>query len=122
MILSRQCPALSQSEVGFNYYLSSHRMHIKQAFSIMMARWGIIWRPLRFALCLDVVLHSYCLDHYDQPLQDMMPELDYTRVKPNIQQLFIFNGGSTTRNKRSSKRNAVLQMIHEQGIRRPHVD
>jgi len=42
---------ISQSATGthgdaFNFYQSSLRMHIEQAFGIMMARWGILWRPL----------------------------------------------------------------------------
>lgn len=47
----------------FNYYQSSHRMYIEQAFGIMIARWGILWSPLRYSLLInakEVQLSTVC--------------------------------------------------------------
>lgn len=53
-------------ENSFNFYLSSPLMHIEQAFGILVARWGILWRPLQFPLVQNVrivqcamLLHNY---------------------------------------------------------------
>ncbi len=44
-------------------------MHIQQAFEMLVARWGIFWKPLRFSLwkstrivSLATELHKFCID------------------------------------------------------------
>lgn len=32
---------------SFNFYQSSSRIHIEQAFGMLVWRWGVFWRPLR---------------------------------------------------------------------------
>eukprot|EP00171_Calliarthron_tuberculosum_P004660 IDg4660t1 len=56
----------------FNYWQSSARIHIEQAFGILVARWGVFWRPLRVRVkkSAQVVsvcckLHNYILDSYN---------------------------------------------------------
>jgi DDE superfamily endonuclease len=39
--------SLSQEKDCFNYWLSSARIHIEQAFGMLIGRWGVFWRPLR---------------------------------------------------------------------------
>lgn len=55
---------------AFNFYLSSHRIHIEQAFGILVARWGILWRPLLVDykkvphLTMTLVrLHNFCINN-----------------------------------------------------------
>lgn len=55
---------------GYNFYLSSSRIHIEQAFGMLSRRWGVFWRPLRvsFPKRPSVIracfrLHSFCRDH-----------------------------------------------------------
>lgn len=57
------------NDVSFNYFLSSARMAIECAFSILIRRWGIFWRALEMAFdkrtavtgcCMR--LHNYCID------------------------------------------------------------
>lgn len=38
----------------FKFYLSSHRIHIEQAFGILLSRWGLLWKPLQFSLAQNV--------------------------------------------------------------------
>lgn len=59
----------SKYELSFNYFQSSHRVHVEQAFGILMRRWGILWRPLRFKLdtvslivSVSMLLHNFCID------------------------------------------------------------
>lgn len=54
---------------AFNFFLSSSRIHIEQAFGQLVARWGLLWRPIRlqFERVPDVVmallkLHNFCID------------------------------------------------------------
>jgi DDE superfamily endonuclease len=39
--------SLSQERDCFNHWLSSARIHIEQAFGMLIGRWGVFWRPLR---------------------------------------------------------------------------
>jgi hypothetical protein len=62
---------LSPEKDVFNYYLSLHRQVIERAFGILVARWGIFWRPLKFhqvevELIVQVCckLHNICVDAF----------------------------------------------------------
>jgi len=55
---------------SYNFYLSSLRIHIEQAFGMLAWRWGVFWRPLRVPFvkrpCLVRAcfrLHNSCRDH-----------------------------------------------------------
>lgn len=52
---------------AYNFYLSSLRIHIEQAFGMLLWRWGVFWRPLRVPFgkrpCLIGAcfrLHNFC--------------------------------------------------------------
>lgn len=54
----------------FNYCLSSARITIWQAFGVLAARWGILWRPWRVSLgkasqlvTVCCKLHNFITDH-----------------------------------------------------------
>jgi hypothetical protein len=56
---------------SFNYHLSVQRQCIERAFALLVNRWGILWRPLRFSydkwtLLLSVLakLHNYCIENH----------------------------------------------------------
>lgn len=42
--------SLSTAKDCFNYWLSSARIHIEQAFGVLVGRWGILWKTLRVSL------------------------------------------------------------------------
>ena len=55
----------------FNYYLSLHRQVIERAFGLLVARWGIFWRALRYSqaqielivqVCMK--LHNICIARF----------------------------------------------------------
>lgn len=120
---------------GFKFYQSSHRMRIEQAFGTMIARWGILWRPLRFSLShniravqLAMCLHNFCIDQADHSVRDMHSEHDYNTIQAYATQLLASSnsaGQSTTLpGRRSSSNNsnmhrALLQIVEDNDIRRP---
>lgn len=64
-------PAKKAQRDAFNYFLSLHRQVVERAFGILVARWGIFWRALRFSIAgnsLVIVvcckLHNLCVDAY----------------------------------------------------------
>ena len=75
---------LSKYKDSYNYFHSSLRMHVEQAFGMFVARFGILWRPLRFSLrtntrtVLDAMLiHNFCIDNSNE--RDVMPESENKR-------------------------------------------
>jgi hypothetical protein len=55
---------------AFNYYHSSTRIHVEQAFGTLVSRFGILWKPVRFHLRkVPIILHacmilrSFCIDN-----------------------------------------------------------
>jgi hypothetical protein len=63
---------------SFNYYLSSTRMHVEQCFGILMARFGIFWRPFRFNLRkVPVILHA-CMILHNFFIDNNAPMMDTT--------------------------------------------
>lgn len=63
-----QCPVDGTSRDAFNFYQSSSRVHVEQAFGMLVARFGILWCPLKFDLRREpliistcVRLHNYCI-------------------------------------------------------------
>ena len=62
----------------FNFIHSSHRTTIERCFGILVRRWGILWRPLRFsvrrnnALLLALCrLHNICMQRHSQDQREM---------------------------------------------------
>ncbi len=60
---------LSTEKDCFNYWLSSARIFIEQCFGMLVARWGVFWRPLKVPLVkvssvvlLCCKLHNYIID------------------------------------------------------------
>ena len=57
-------------EDNFNYFLSSLRMHVEQAFGMLVARWRILKGGLNFSVsrstdivCLCMKLHNYVIEN-----------------------------------------------------------
>lgn len=121
---------LSEAEDGFNYFQSSHRMHIEQAFGIMMARWGILWKPLCFSLARNVrviqlamVLHNFCVENQDTRSDDLMSESEFAQVQAYLQVQLNGNNGRRGRIRSSTTshlRDSLLHIVEEQGVRRLH--
>lgn len=49
-----------QARLGFNFYLSSQRITIERAFGMLVRRWGVYWRCMRFSLKHSTIISSVC--------------------------------------------------------------
>ena len=74
---------LSKYKDSFNYFQSSLRMHVEQAFGVLVGRFGILWRPLSFSLetntrivLATMLLHNFCIDHSKGPEPETMSETE----------------------------------------------
>jgi len=72
----------------FNYFLSVLRVHIEQAFGMLVARWRIIRDGLEFDLgtnsriiCLCMKLHNYCIDNGEKSFVQGLSSLDRERIQ-----------------------------------------
>ena len=78
----------------FNFYHSSTRMHIEQAFGQLKSRWGILWRPLACNLYMNhVIIHGCMMLHnfIAQQRQNPTEELDLPApIDARIQEDTIF--------------------------------
>jgi DDE superfamily endonuclease len=66
---------LSRSKDSFNYWQSSARIHIEQAFGMLVARWGVLWRPLRVPIdkagiivIVCMKLHNFIIEWFEMSL------------------------------------------------------
>ncbi len=64
--------ALSTDRDCFNFFLSSHRVHVEQALGQLTERWRVLLSPLRFSLpqCTKLIvvvakLQNFCKDNND---------------------------------------------------------
>eukprot|EP00171_Calliarthron_tuberculosum_P002445 IDg2445t1 len=46
---------------AFNYYHSSYRIHVEQAFGMLVRRWGVLWKPLSYRLVDSLPILSVCM-------------------------------------------------------------
>jgi DDE superfamily endonuclease len=46
---------------SFNFYQSSLRMHVEQAFSIPVSRFGVLWKPMRYPMPMVSRILSSCM-------------------------------------------------------------
>lgn len=106
-------------------------MHVEQAFGIMFARWGILWRPLRFSLAQNVrvvqlamVLHNFCIDNQDTNPTDMLTDSDVSEITSYVQTLSNSSQclpGRSLQRRTSDLREKILSIIEERGIKRPGI-
>lgn len=121
---------------AFNFYLSSHRMHIEQSFGILMSRWGILWKPLQFKLSenirsvqLAMLLHNFCIENNDDSVIDLVNEEEFQEImhfnkslSSTLSQGFDESSSLPGRRKksiRSSQREILLRVVQELEYTRP---
>ena len=52
---------LSSAMDTFNFFLSSNRITIEQAFGVLVSRFGILWSPLGFSLATNILIIESCI-------------------------------------------------------------
>jgi DDE superfamily endonuclease len=80
-------PVHGAARDAFSFFHSSIRIHVEQAFGIAVARFGLLWRPLRFYIrkvpiivtaCMS--LHNYCIDCNEEYIASFMTSGEIERV------------------------------------------
>jgi hypothetical protein len=122
---------------AFNYYLSLHRQVIERAFGVLVARWGIFWRPLRvkqrtIPLIIRVAckLHNICVDRFgtnDQIVPYIGENVRDTDVQPGDGMQILYTDGTGRPRGRGYRcdledcptRELITQQLKDSGYRRP---
>ena len=122
---------------SFNFFHSSHRIHVEQAFGILVARWGILWRPLKFHIdeVLPIIsctmrLHNFCIDNdgiayvkqavntFEQEVQDEAFNT-WWETAVSLRADLQSNQGMRRDKESSALRQALTNSLKARGITRP---
>jgi len=117
---------------SYNFYQTSGRVHIEQAFGMLVWRWGVFWRTLRVPFlkrpslireCFK--LHNFCRRYYCSQ-DDMAP---YEEDNAGSSVIFYDNDsahpsqrGWRRDKERSSLRVRMTEGVRNKGVLRPGVD
>jgi hypothetical protein len=123
---------------AFNYYQSSSRVHAEQAFGILVARFGILWRPLRFKLaraprilaaCMRI--HNHCIDTGSPSVQIGLSTADSASLDACVERWWQASReirrdiaaecaqGRRTDRERSTLRDRLTDNLESEGVTRP---
>lgn len=126
---------LSAEEDCFNYWQSSARIHIEQAFGMLVGRWGILWKPLRLsvgkaaqivAVCCK--LHNFIIDHACIVNIPPRTQSDVDNSSDPIDQTVHLQDDCDTHNELHRRRRDLehskiredqTELIRQEGLRRP---
>lgn len=61
LITSYPISQCDQEKSNFNFFLSSYRVHVEQAFGQLVARWRILKEPLSFSVSKKSRLVALCM-------------------------------------------------------------
>jgi len=129
-------------EDSFNFYHSSLRMHVEQAFGMMVARWRILREGLEFSverdariICLAAKLHNFCIEQNSEPFTTVLSSSEEDTVRSEEQIWYeqckrdeekeLRREGSAVEGARrgaeSRKRRRMVRHVKERGLQRPPV-
>lgn len=126
---------LSVEKDAYNYWQSSSRIFIEQAFGMLIGRWGVFWRQLRCSLnknCKIVIvcckLHNFIIEkgeslcvpppsQFDVQLHSDNPEYEVHLQDRCDTELNIHRRRRDLES--STIRDELTNMIHHLGLRRP---
>ena len=81
-------PNLSQVKDSINFYFSSCRITIEQAFGMLVSRFGIFRSPLRYSLKTDTLiimvactLHNFIIESQDESYYNILDVVDENNVQ-----------------------------------------
>jgi len=123
---------LSVAQDCFNFWLSSARIHIEQTFGMLVARWGVLWRPLRLSVAKSsrvalvcCKLHNFILQNAEHVSTPYLLASDVAggRGEIHLQDQCDASQGLHRRRRdleQSSMRHVFTRDIEELGIARPN--
>lgn len=117
---------------AYNYHQSSCRIHIEQAFGMLVWRWGVFWRPLRVPFrkrpsliraCFR--LHNHCRRRDGSDFVSLGPfDCDMEGALVSFSEndnTHVGQRGRRRDRERSMLRLRMTQRVEELGLRRPAV-
>eukprot|EP00732_Lithocolla_globosa_P002198 Lithocolla_globosa_v1_NODE_1377_length_2621_cov_9.489478.p1 type:complete len:410 gc:universal NODE_1377_length_2621_cov_9.489478:1368-139(-) len=115
---------------AYNFWTSSSRTCSEQAFGILVARWGILWKPLscdyhkvpKVVMCL-LKLHNLCIDrNCPAPLRALSGDREGSSMELNLQgdcDLDLLQRRRRRDTESSNTRQRLTNSLEEAGRRRP---
>lgn len=120
---------------SFNFYHSSHRIHVEQAFGVLVQRWGILWKPLQYHIneSLTIVssamrLHNFCVEHdgrleVEQQIVDKEMSTEAYRTwwksATSLRTAIAVNQGTRRDLESNELRESLTSNLKSRGITRP---
>lgn len=138
-------------EDNFNFFLSSLRMHVEQAFGMLVARWRILKGGLNFTVskstnivCLCMKLHNYVIENDKERsvLRQALTDYEKEQIEVDINEWITVSkdtarefqdrrGGQrcehdgtllpTSRRSTSTTRQRLIERVKDKGRSRPNV-
>lgn len=113
----------------FNYWLSSARVHIEQAFGVLVGRWGILWRSLRVSVdkasqiaLVCCKLHNFIIERTQSCNMASNDPSDVTghEMEVHLQDECVPDEQGRRRDlERSDLRELLTNNLKEMGMKRP---
>jgi hypothetical protein len=128
----------NEMERNFNFFQSSLRMNIECTFGLLVARWGVLWRPLRASMANNIltirtlaVLHNWCQDRRAVPISapgggrrgarlEERPYIDNNGVPGDMLAGDRANPGDRVEPHMHGVRKALARAIRDLRMRRPN--
>ena len=122
---------------SFNFYHSSHRIHVEQAFGVFVQRSGLFWKPVQYHIndVLSIVsaamrLHNFCIDNDGISSMNQQRTLfenemeqeafrSWWRSASSLRSEASFNQGSRRDLEGNNLRLFLTNNLQERGITRP---
>jgi DDE superfamily endonuclease/Villin headpiece domain len=130
-------PEFGARRDAFNFYQSSLRIHIEQAFGMLVARFGILWKPVRFTLpfvprilsaCMRI--HNFCINEGVAPISSTQEAASVSEAEAafeawwrNVE--YVRDSDQTQQGRRTDlepgdKRDGLANRLHSLGLFRPN--
>ena len=129
---------------AFNYFQSSHRVHVEQAFGFLKNKWGILW-PLKFNLAranltieVAMKLQNYRINNDSSIPRAKKPQESVAQAREELDQWLLWYAedidkrawvefsvpgeeGEPGYPERIKSRRLLVELIKRKGVRRPSV-
>jgi hypothetical protein len=136
-IITPYSGSLTSVQDSFNYFLSSLRIMVEQTFGVVVARWGILWSPLRCSrakaskiLVVCCKLHNYIIDQQDKAgITAGVPSVPAVEPDNHTQgqaQVFVqdvlhldLEASRHVRQRPCELRDSIVNQMRDLGLKRP---
>ena len=129
-----------EAQRNFNYFLSVLRVHVEQAFGMLVGRWRIIKDGLQFSVsrnsrivCLCMKLHNFCIDNGDEDFSHDYSGIDREQIEADFdlwygecKEVDREHREAVQNNRQGSgtvsvKRHLLCEYLRASGMKRPEI-